>query len=274
MLYGTAMGVVRSAGLDAGLEAVAAAHFTQVELKCEDDALGVWRQDVPAMKRRLAALGLRAVSVHVATTGWDVENPDAAVRRAAVDAASRDFAVSAEVGARLAVVHPNHSTHEFTRADYAASVARSVESLGILAERAKREGMRLAVENMPHYGRPRPAGDFAELLSMIAPLGDHVGLCLDAGHAASNGLSPADEARVGGQRIFTTHLHDCSAPLKDDHVLPGLGLVDWPALIRALDAFAPTAFHNFEIRTTPDRLPSDLAALAALGRQWEGMRGS
>ena len=272
MLYGTCMGVVRSLTLDAAFEAVAAAGFTQVELKCDDDHMGAWKQDVPALKRRLASLGLKAVSVHVAVPGWDVENPDLPTRRAAVDAVSRDFDACVEAGARVMVVHPNHSKHEFTREDYEASVARSVEALSILAERAKAAGMRLAVENMPHYGMPRPTGNFTEILKMIAPLGEHVGLCLDAGHAASNGLKAADEARVGGSRIFTTHLQDCSACGKDDHVLPGRGLTDWPALIRALDAFAPDAFHNFEVRAKPEDVPSALAHIARCAREWEAQR--
>jgi len=146
---------------------------------------------------------------------------------------------------------------------------RATESLTILAERAAAAGVRLAVENMPRRGTPRPGGSVAEVLAMIDGLGAHVGVCVDAGHANANGLDAAAEIRAAAGRVFAVHLQDNDGKGEDQHLLPGQGTIDWPATLAALERFAPDAAVNFEIGVQPAGAAATLAALADLRRTWK-----
>jgi sugar phosphate isomerase/epimerase len=61
---------------------------------------------------------------------------------------------------------------------------------------------------------------------------NHVGVCLDVGHAHMTvGVSGAIST-LGG-RIASTHIHD-NHGVKDEHLWPGEGSIDWPATMNAL----------------------------------------
>ncbi len=252
--------------LEGKLEAVAAAGFTQVELP---SAESFWRQDPARVRELLAAHGIRPRSAHSLDAGWDNDAPDPAVRRASVDAASLAFAAASAIGVEAIVVHPNaRYTHEFLESDYAANAARSVESLRELSIRAAAAGMKLAVENVPRRGAPRPGGTIAEILAMIDGLGSHVGVCVDVGHSNANGCDAALDLRAAAGRVFAVHLQDNDGKGEDQHLLPGEGTIDWPAALAALERFAPDAAINFEIGPSAGPAADVLAKLARLRDAW------
>ena len=101
-------------------------------------------------------------------------------------------------------------------------------------------GVRTAIENMPPMldGRfPLRYGmhydDVIELVdSYNAP--EWVGICWDTGHA---NLARFDQTRglhAVGSRLIALHLNDNCGDKNDEHLLPGLGTVDWQAVIQAL----------------------------------------
>lgn len=254
---------------DEALEMAAAAGFTQAEFPGEgmDD---FWRMDPARVRAMLAQHGLCARTAHSPGAGWNNDAPDDAVRRASLDAASSVFAAAAAMGVEAIIVHPNsNDTHGFVASDWNANIARSVESLKVLAERAAAHGLKLAVENLPRRGTPRPAGSVAEVLSMIDGLGPHVGLCVDIGHANSNGLRAADELRAGAGRVYAIHVQDNDGKGEDQHLEPGAGTVDWPATLAAIERYAPQAAVNFEIPSRGGERAM-LERLAALRKTWTG----
>jgi len=269
MIYGVSM--IEAGGLspEEALAQVAAAGFTQVELSSWESPVGRWWRDPARMRTLLESAGLRARSVHTPEGGWNIDDPDEAKRGAAIEAASSVFGPAASAGVEVVICHPNYSTHTFTVEDYGASIARSVASLGILAERAARAGLKLAVENLPVRGTARPAGSVDEVLRMIDGLDSHVGLCVDAGHANANGRSAAGELRVGRGKILAVHIHDNDGLGQDQHLMPGKGTTDWDAFVRTLDDVAPDCIRNFEVLPVDGKVPETLAALAALRSSWE-----
>ena len=101
-------------------------------------------------------------------------------------------------------------------------------------------GVRTAIENMPPMldGRfPLRYGmhydDVIELVdSYNAP--EWVGICWDTGHA---NLARFDQTRglhAVGSRLIALHLNDNCGDKNDEHLLPGIGTVDWQAVIQAL----------------------------------------
>ena len=253
------------------LPKVASAGFRQVELSDYRHPSSRWWEDPPAMKRALARAGVAARTVHSPGAGWNNDAPDEPTRLASIDAASSIFDAAREAGVEIAIVHPNTpDSHTFVAEEFETNLARAADSLGILAERAKDAGLRLAVENLPMRHTPRPGGRIEDTLRMIDGLGDHVGVCFDVGHSNANVDDPVAEIRTAAGRIFCVHIQDNDGLGEDQHLIPGEGTVDWPKVLDALARHAPQACLNFEIGLDGRDLDTLLATLAALRRQWTG----
>jgi sugar phosphate isomerase/epimerase len=206
---------------------------------------------------------------HSPDNGWNNGTSDEAARLASMEAAASSFAAAAEVGAEIIICHPNSSSQSFTAEDYDVCRARSVESLSTLAGRAAKAGLKMAVENMPARELPRPGVRVAELLDMIAPLGDGVGICLDTGHSNASGLDAPDEARRAGRKLLCVHIQDNDGKGEDQHLIPGEGTIDWDALVAVLDASSPGCARTFEIAPEKHGMAETLRLLAPLREKWE-----
>lgn len=127
----------------------------------------------------------------------------------------------------------------------------ALEHLGAFARPL---GVRVLVENLA--SEPTTP----ERLMTILELGhlDNVGVCLDLGHAhMSEGIGAAVSAV--GKRIVSVHMHD-NHGMKDEHLWPGDGSIDWKATAKALHALTPAPAAVLEISQT---LGNDLAGLPA-----------
>lgn len=75
-------------------------------------------------------------------------------------------------------------------------------------------------------------------------------ICVDTGHTheAESFWVPAPEEmiRILGKDISILHLHDNSGHW-DDHLLPGMGNINWPAVFDALDDIGYRGVYNFEL---------------------------
>ena len=106
---------------------------------------------------------------------------------------------------------------------------------------------------------PEP-GQFIETTAQLKGLIDEVnhprfGANLDVGHAWCAGDDPAESVRILGRRIRHLHLED----IKDRrhyHLIPGLGEIDFAAIVRALDEIGYAGAAAVELYTyadAPDR---------------------
>lgn len=75
-------------------------------------------------------------------------------------------------------------------------------------------------------------------------------ICVDTGHtheAESFWVPPPEEMiHILGKDISLLHLHDNSGH-NDDHLLPGMGSIKWPAVFDALDDVGYNGVYNFEL---------------------------
>nr|MBQ4318457.1 sugar phosphate isomerase/epimerase [Clostridia bacterium] len=75
-------------------------------------------------------------------------------------------------------------------------------------------------------------------------------MCVDTGHtheAESFWVPPPEDMiRILGSDISILHLHDNNSHW-DDHLLPGMGNIKWPAVFDALDDIGYTGVYNFEL---------------------------
>ena len=138
-----------------------------------------------------------------------------------------------------------------------------------LLEKAKAAGVVIALENMPMrkliLSTPEQVLAFAR--EFDSPW---FRVCLDTGHAAVFGLSPADEVRrIGREYLACLHVHDNDGA-RDLHWTPYSGVIDWEDFSRALHeiGFGGTLSLETDVsgRLPPSIRPEWEKALAATAR--------
>ena len=109
---------------------------------------------------------------------------------------------------------------------------------------AKQYGVIICLENMPWKNFPiaTPEQSF-QLINIMND--DNFKFCLDTGHAAVCGISPADAVRFAGKDLKALHVHDNDGK-GDHHYVPGLGVIDWKAFIEALKEIEYDGVFSFE----------------------------
>lgn len=137
------------------------------------------------------------------------------------------------LGAKNFVIHPFMPTGAVdTDPDYTRSLNRRIftEELLPLAEEL---GVTVCLENMPFEGQvlARPADTLAFVREIGHP---NLKMCLDTGHVAVFGLSPAEAVRmIGKEYLAVLHVHDNDGR-HDYHWWPCTGVVDWADFTAAL----------------------------------------
>jgi sugar phosphate isomerase/epimerase len=254
--------------IEQAAERLAACGFTEIEI-FDGAQTDDWLDDPARTARTLQANGLRVRTVHLPVIGWEIDSPDEALRQLALQACVRAMRIAAQLGAEAAIVHPNGAHLAFTADGYGLSWHRTRQSLVWLAARAGEIGIKLAAENLPAHGTWRPGMYVSELLCMIDGLGEHVGICLDAGHSTCNHIGAGVEARLAGAKLFALHIQDNDGSGADQHLLPGRGVTDWDDFRRALDEIGFQGARTFEVGRG-ENLDNTLQALAALRHEWGG----
>lgn len=170
---------------------------------------------------------------------YDISCEDAEKRQNAVKKYSRLVEYAAEIGAKIAVVHPSFEPIEDSFRE--ERLRLSVDSLRILSCTAKKCGIRLAVENLPRTCLGRTSDEIMRLISAD----DSLGVCFDVNHLLIE--SHRDFVSAVGNRIITVHISDYDF-INERHLLPGRGKIDWKELIGLLkDAGYRGPFMN-EVR--------------------------
>ncbi len=179
------------------------------------------------------------------------------------------------LGCRHLVVHP---LMPYGRYELDTGVACEINAAFYtqLAKVAREHGVVICMENMPfrwhHLSRP------AEVLSFVKALGEpNIRMCLDTGHCTMFGISPADAAReIGRDYLRAVHVHDNDGT-RDQHRLPGEGVIDWADFARSLQEIGFTGVFSLEtcvekLAPTPEEWENEEKKLAALATRLAGQR--
>ena len=107
---------------------------------------------------------------------------------------------------------------------------------------------------------------------------DMKAFCLDSGHtnvAVGGGcLSVPDFIRYFGDRIKMLHLHDNDG-MNDQHLIPGFGYINWPAVFDALDEIGYDGYYNYElVLKFGDCLEDSIMFLGKFLRMFTDKRGA
>ena len=237
-----------------------------------------YKQGISAeeVRRTLEAAGLTVDSLHgyFSLEGFDgppcdLSSADEALREASIEIMRGEARYARTLGCRDIIVHPVPSGD--TQND-AFRIGTLTESARRLAEIGSEHDVRFLIENMP----PPMFGQKATVLRQVveAVASPHVGLAYDSGHATLSG-DPIGTIHAMGPRLWGVHIHD-NMGTKDDHLIPGMGVIPFDEVARALAAVKYGGTFILEVyRTTAevrrDLTPERLAFIETLRRKASGM---
>jgi sugar phosphate isomerase/epimerase len=199
-------------------------HVQELADWFRSNPLQAWSMHAPLFPdREMGRAGAPAVNVL---------HPEKARRIDSMDEIRRALESAERIPFKNLIVHlgERHDGWSPRTIEYAAT---ALEHLGAFARPL---GVRLLVENLT--SEPTTP----ERLLIILEMGhlDHVGVCLDLGHAHIT-VGVAEAIATLNARIGSVHSHD-NRGVKDEHLWPGDGSIDWPAAVKALKALpAPPA---------------------------------
>ncbi|PCN50048.1 hypothetical protein B6U99_06565 [Candidatus Geothermarchaeota archaeon ex4572_27] len=212
---------------------------------CEVVDEGATRVDGRSARRVrevLDTLGLK-LTVHAPFLDVNIASLSPSMRRASLRHLERSLQWTAKLEGETWVVHGGAFPHPKVRGE---AFDRMVSSLRRLVRVAEDLGVRVALENSA-YGDFQLLASASEALRAVEAVGsDHLGLCLDLGHA--NIARQLDEflSSEALARVVHVHLHDNDGR-RDLHLPPGRGLINWPrALGRLREGFHGPAVIEVE----------------------------
>ena len=264
MSYGVSTSILSRVPLEQVLRRLAAAGIEQIEISAEPPHFTPGLAVADTVRGWLDQLSLSAPVGHALYGKPNLSALDESVRTQSVKEVAECLELMVAIDTRLAVVHPTGYSPDYRADNRTAFIDQSHKSMHELATIAGDIGMRLAWENLPHHGAPRPFHDMTELRAMIADMPGHVGLCLDTTHALVAGHDPLAQLRIAEDRLFCLHLHD-SDGTGDCHWVPGRGIIDWEPFISRLDeiAFAgPRTIEAIATAGSEDQVIRDVARIA------------
>ena len=158
----------------------------------------------------------------------DISTPDDFVRKTTIDYHKVLIDRAAGLaGIKNFVIHPSgEPNEESARAEH---MKYAKESLVILSDYCAQYGARILVENLPRTCLGRSKEDVKELLSAD----ERLRCVFDTNHLLG-GRCPVEFIREIGDKIVSLHVSDYDG-VDEKHWLPGEGIVDWVALMDALD---------------------------------------
>jgi sugar phosphate isomerase/epimerase len=221
------------------------------------DRAGAGEREVKAVGEAVLAAGCTEVAAAARHCEWLAA---VGLRIRAVEGArcwaNHDDAVAAEEVARLVAVAAAHGAERLvavTLEPEVVDLGRARARLARLAEAAAGAGVQVCVEFLPWTGIP----DLASAWSLVEPLDDSAGILLDTWHWVRQPLGPAPEvlATIPGRRIGFVQVCDAGPTPGPDpmleamtaRLLPGEGIVDFPAVMAQLHAIGATPFVATEI---------------------------
>ncbi len=176
------------------------------------------------------------------------------------------------LGAKYMVIHPIMPFGTEEQPDEDLFWSLNFDFFRRLTRAAEREGVIICFENMPMplfpLARPLEILDFVRKIDSPA-----MRVCLDTGHCAVCGVSPAEAVRLlGREYLRVLHVHDNDGRA-DLHLLPGAGVIDWPDFAASLQEIGYDGVLSLETNVghrlteclSPaerERREQDLAAIA------------
>lgn len=181
------------------------------------------------LKDELSRLDISISSYHLPFHDNYLSDPNEEGRQKALQCILDSTEAADFLGAECLVIHPGGRYRN--KKEKLVCQEQSRKSIAEIYAVTRELGLPLALENMLP---PRVGQEFDWLLEAIADLDPYVcGICFDSSHANLCAGEPAQYIEHLGSRIINVHFSD-NHGLKDEHLFPFLGEINWESLLRAL----------------------------------------
>ncbi len=205
------------------LKAVSDAGFRIVTLGAQRDHSNYHTKDGRKILKKLCAkLNLRIQNIHTPLADEQrISSADEEQRTAGVREVLDAIEACGELDCGMIVVHLSHRAGP---AEYNSRLVSARKSMTEILPPAEKAGVKIACENLFTVASN-------EILREILDEFDHpmLGLCYDSSHANLSG-NPLEFLAAYGRRLFITHISDNRGE-HDDHILPGMGEIDWKTIM-------------------------------------------
>lgn len=255
--------IVRKYGIERGLEICKKSGFDAVDYDLEayrlnDDIYGGSEDAFVSHFTRIESVA-DSLQLEIGQTHGRCESYDP-VDTARADwfhkITEKDMKASAILGSPACVVHFINSSR-FGKQPAEKMRQISEEMYNNIIPFAEESKVKIALET---FGAARVSGDrirdfFADPDEFLWQYNNmktkYKTICVDTGHtheAGSFWVPPVEDMiRKLGSDISILHLHDNTGHW-DDHLLPGMGSINWPAVFDALDEIGYSGNYNCELR--------------------------
>jgi sugar phosphate isomerase/epimerase len=215
-------------------------HVTELGNWFHSNSLEAWSMHAPMFPdREMGRTGAPSVNLL---------HPEKARRIAAMDEIKRALETAEYIPYHNLIVHLGERDDEWS-ADTIEHAFTALEHLGAFAHPL---GVRLLVENLT--GSPTTPEHLVHILNEGHL--DSIGVCLDLGHAHLT-VGVQEAIATLGSRIALVHAHD-NHGIKDEHLWPGEGNINWPTTVEALNALAVPPATVLELSSKLSNEPATL----------------
>ena len=160
---------------------------------------------------------------------------------------------SSWLGSPYVVIHPLRPSYRIRSNGFAENKELNLEYYNFLRPYLEEYNVKAAIENLfifdADLGRycESTCSSAAELIDLIDTLGDdRFVACLDVGHAVLGGQDPVKMIyELGKKYLHVTHMQDNNY-MRDDHLMPGMGKIDWFGIGKALNDIGFEDVFNYE----------------------------
>ena len=221
-------------------------------------------------KNKLAISNVNAFMMHAVNDRrqkyWHPSwiEPDANYRQVRVDHTTRALSLAAELGAPCITTEPGGPLEGRPRGE---CLKLFVEMLKPVVAHAEKVGVPLLVEPEPDL-LIETAEQYLEFAGHFDS--PYLGLNFDIGHSYCVGDDPAATVRRLAPLIRHVHLEDIAATRVHHHLVPGEGVIDFPAVLGALKEVGYAGWVTVELYTcheAPDRAAATARErVVAIGR--------
>lgn len=191
--------------------------------------------------------GVEIWSLHMPFYPFEQLNPassDPGVRKHTIAYFGELMKKAASIGCRVAVVHP--SGEPIAKEARREALECAKDTFAKLAELAAKEGVTVAVENLPRTCLGKDSADLLELLSADSRLRT----CFDTNHLLKQPI--VEYINLLGSRMITLHVSDYDFK-NERHWMPGEGNIHWQELLAALKEVNYQGPFLYEVNFMPER---------------------
>lgn len=226
-----------------------------------------WEKKIEALGNTAAKLGMTIAQSHLPTPKGACFELDPNWKKSGYPAyfdqcMERAYLASGMLGVPYGTVHP--LTYLDTMTEPWETMERNHRYYDRFVELGIRCHVGTAIENMrpdsPKWPFPaRYCQNYRELIELVDSFHDPmVGICWDTGHANHSQCNQVEALRAIGGRLKNLHINDNHYGMRDEHLLPFMGTVDWDHVIPVLAEIGYQGVLNYEVGKVARSAPREL----------------